>query len=146
MGVLIIDQEVRARAAAMIVAAHQNPVTWAEIRAGAVDTNKAVLSLADRKPGFERPPSQHIILGTYRVAYSEEEQPAGMCRHLSVSTTRPGRVPNQPVVNEVMELFGFDKISAVHTWLEEFDPGHHAVNVVQLINPNEDTDGPESTV
>jgi hypothetical protein len=114
--------------------AQRHPVLWDQIRDTAVGDDKPVLALADRNPSAARPPSENLIVGSYRIAYSVEEQPAGMCRHLSVSTLRPGRVPPQVVVAEVLVLFGFvTGNESTRFWLEEFDPGHHAVNAVQLI-------------
>ena len=70
----------------------------------------SVLKLEDRKPGFERLPSQHIILrGGYRCAYSVEQQPAGMCSHLSISVegrAKKGQMPSVPAVQMIAEEFG----------------------------------------
>jgi hypothetical protein len=135
MGVLIIDDKVKLRVAEMIERARQHPVLLEQLKGGAINDDRHVITLADRKPGHERPPSQHLVLGTYRVAFSIEQQSIGMCRHLSISTMRAGSVPNMPVVDEVTALFGFVEGAPTRTWLEEFDPGHHAVNVLQLITP-----------
>jgi hypothetical protein len=138
MGVLIVDAKVKAEIAAMIERARAKPVPLSVVREGAIPGDKTEVTLADRKPGFERLPSQHIILGSYRAAFSIEEQPHGFCRHLSISARRPGSVPNIPVIEKVAKLFGFVFEEVVdppvgRVWLEEFEPGHHAVNIIQLI-------------
>jgi len=135
MGVLIITETHRRRIREMITAARARPVPWETMRPGAVLDDKPVLTLAERVAGIERPPSQHIILGTYRVAFSFEYQPAGLLRHLSVSSERPGKVPTPIVVERIAREFGFYDCAEQSAWLEEFDPGHYAVNIVELVEP-----------
>ena len=95
------------------------------------------MKLSDRKPGVEaitnRAVSVLIPMG-YRAAISFEQQPAGLIRHLSVSVDTPGALPNPIAVNFVLQAFGFDAIEAgtSRIWTEEFQPGHSAVNIVQL--------------
>jgi hypothetical protein len=75
------------------------------------------------------------MLGTYRAAISFEEQPAGILRHLSVASHAKGKVPGIEVVAMVVEAFGFSGWPLVRPgriWLEEFEPGHMAVNVLEL--------------
>lgn len=127
--------------------AKDNVVPWAITKDAAMPMS-AEMKLKDRKPGAERPPSQHIVLGNVRVAYSHEEQPAGIFRHLSASVRRPGRTPNPFVMAVICEAFGFsaalcsvlsepttshEPVAEAGIWLEEFDPGHHAVNVIERI-------------
>jgi hypothetical protein len=139
MGILIVDAKMKAAIATLIERARAKPVTWDKLRAGAITTDTALLSLADRAPGVERPPSAHIMLGSYRVCFSIEEQPVGFVQHLSISARRPGTVPNVPLIDEIAGLFGFQSVDAIlaspygKMWLEEFDPGHHAVNIIQLL-------------
>jgi len=145
MGILIITEVHRRRIAKMIAAARERPVPWELMAPAAKRDDRPVMTLAERVPGIERPPSQHIILGTYRVAFSFEYQPAGLLRHLSVSSERPGKVPTPAVVDRIAKEFGFEFSSEAvvagtstaqgRAWLEEFDPGHYAVNIVELVEP-----------
>lgn len=97
-------------------------------------------------------PTQHIVLGTYRCALSFEEQPAGLFKHLSVSSERSDKVPGMEAMQMVCEAFGFserlcrligNRNAAINVaveglpsrvWLEEFDKDHYAVNVIELVN------------
>lgn len=101
--------------------------------------DKEVVSLADRKPGSERSvASENVLIPFgYRAAISFEEQPAGIVRHLSVSVDTKGRVPSIPAVEMIAKEFGFTKLdpSTTRIWVEEFDPGHMAINVVQIAAP-----------
>lgn len=97
------------------------------------------LLLKDRKPGVDfvrkRYKPEHIMLGTYRCAFSFEEQPDGIMRHLSISSARKGMIPGIEVLKMVMPLFGFSGFPATRPgrmWKEEFEPGWFAVNIVEL--------------
>lgn len=135
MSVLVITPNDYAKIDAMVADARKRCIPWSALQHGAaIGHDKPVLALEERKPGFERPPSQHIELGSFRVAFSFEEQPAGVCRHLSVSCLRPGKLPAQPVVAMVAEAFGFASFPPAEglIWVEEYAPGEYAVNVVEV--------------
>jgi hypothetical protein len=132
---LIIDDLVRTMIKAALARALENPIPFEALREHASLAATRDLKLADRKPGLIRPPLMHVAIPIgFRAAISVEEQPAGMVRHLSVSADRPGRIPHPTAVVMIAEEFGmlppFDAL-----WLEEFDPGHQAVNVLKLIEP-----------
>jgi len=95
------------------------------------------ITLADRPPDFDRPEIEHVrIPQGYRAAFTFEEQPAGMVRHLSVSVDKRGRVPNVPAMMMIGEAFGFASDRPCQFWTEEFEPGHFAVNMMQLVMPD----------
>lgn len=141
----------RKRIAAAIEAATARPVVWDQVKDSALDDPSPMVTLADRAkaPGVIRPASEHMVLGNIRVAYSHEQQPAGFFRHLSASVRKPGKLPNHIAIAVICREFGFsemicDALASAgkkrpehqvigRIWLEEFDPGHHAVNVVELI-------------
>jgi hypothetical protein len=135
MTILMIGTTERERIAEMIAYAKAHPVTF-DFRN--VATDKPVLELKDRPPGMERPPSQHLVLpGGYRCAFSIEQQPAGLCTHLSISVegrAKKGMMPSPPAVQMIAEEYGVP-YPADKMWLEEFDPGEFAVNLVSLYAP-----------
>lgn len=121
--------------------ARANPIQIDRVREGAVTGDPDVIELKDRKPGFVRPATQHMVFSTvdgrqFRAAFSIEQQPAGLCKHLSVSTFGPkkGILPLQNVVYQIAALFGlsmpFDKV-----WREEYDVGAYALNMLSLCAP-----------
>lgn len=136
MSILIIGDEERAAIKAAIERARSKPILWDQMKHAAIrgDT-KPILELADRMEGFSRPESEHVTLGLYRAAISFEQQPAGLVRHLSVSSRKAGRVPGLEVMKMVAAEFGFTKFppSQGQVWLEEFERGHHAVNAAELV-------------
>lgn len=56
-----------------------------------------------------------------------------MFRHLSISVDTKGSLPSPQAVELLAEEFGiaFPPKSGL-VWTEEFEPGHHAVNVIEL--------------
>lgn len=140
MSVLIIGATERARIAEIVADARAHPVTFDTVRQGIVD-DTPVLQLKDRVPGIERPPSAHMMFpGGYRAAFSIEQQPAGLCTHLSISVEgrpRKGMMPSLEAVQAIAAAFGVpwppDK-----GWSEEFEPGEYAVNLLSLYAPTKE--------
>ncbi len=138
MSVLILGPAEEHLIHAAVEAARKNPTPWSVIKAIADGSPRATLLLGDRKVGVDevraRYKPQNVMLGTYRCAISFEEQPAGMLRHLSVST-RKGKVPGIEVMQMVLPAFGFSGIPLTRpgrVWNEEFEPGWFAINVVEI--------------
>ena len=137
MAVLIIGETERKEIAQVIAHAKAHPVLFEKIRQGVVD-DTAVLELKDRKPGFERPASQHVVFpGSYRAAFSIEQQPPGLCSHLSVSVfgrAKKGACPSPEAVEMIAQEFGVP-YPADKMWMEEFEPGEYAINLLSLYAP-----------
>src|SRR5262245_11165817 len=106
MGIILIDEELKATIAAAIERAKAKPVDVEKLRDGALALDTIISRLEDRDPDFKRPESEHVILGTYRASISFEQQPAGLARHLSISTLQPGKVPDRPTCDQIAMLFG----------------------------------------
>lgn len=134
MSIVIIGPEEMKLIEQAVVKARANPITLEMLKALQHDIpDNRVLKLEDRKESFKRPESQHVVFpGGFRAAISFEQQPAGLVRHLSVSSPTQGRIPNEPAVRMIAEAFGFT-LPAQRMWLEEFEPGHHAINLVELV-------------
>lgn len=67
------------------------------------------------------------------VVFTMEEQPEGLMRHLSVALMVGGNLPNPHVVRMLMSAFGFQGVVADYAYLETFQPGHTAINVLELV-------------
>lgn len=137
MSVIVIGEPERRAIQHAIERARERPVPLEEVKRRAADIpQEGALNLADRPANYTpRTASQSVILpGGVRIAISFEEQPDGLTRHLSISTPRPGTVPNQYAVIILLRAFGMGLRPDVATtaWLEEFHPGHYAINIVQL--------------
>jgi hypothetical protein len=139
MSFVVITPETQAEINAIVEAARKHCIPWSLIAPVALPPEKHTVTLADRKAGPPRPQSQHIMLGNVEAAFSFEEQPAGICRHLSVAVARPGKLPSPEEVAMIAEAFGFTSFPPIdgNVWVEEFEPGHHAVNVVEVSEPCE---------
>jgi hypothetical protein len=84
----------------------------------------------------ERMKAYTILIPTaFAVTYSiETGQPAGTCRHLSMSSARHGRTPTPEAVWMVAAELGFTGgLSACAVWQEDIGEGDQAINVVQPI-------------
>lgn len=65
------------------------------------------------------------------AAISFEEQPCGLVKHLSIST--PRGVPHPVVIAIIADAFEMPAEAPTRFWLEEFEKGRHAINLVQLV-------------
>jgi hypothetical protein len=74
----------------------------------------------------------------YSVTYTHEEQPGGVCRHMSVSVAdAPGRGPNPHAVAMLMQEFGFkNAFGGAHMWLDEGELRAVIVNVLEPLDGN----------
>lgn len=137
MPMLIIGEAEKEQIAKLVAHAKANPVTLEWLRQFGTNSNDANhMKFEDRKPGAERPPNEHIIFpGNYRATYSIEEQPFGMCAHLSISVfgrDKPGMMPSPPAVAMIAEEFGVP-CPAEHMWTEEYEPGQFAINMLSRL-------------
>jgi hypothetical protein len=133
---LAINDEICAAIAAIRERAMANPLSRAEVMALGIPAEKVRnLDLADRPPGFERKQKSQFldIPFGFRIGYSVEDQPGGLIGHLSISVDSKGKAPHPAAVNMIAELFDMSIESADKVWLEEFEPGHKAVNLIKLI-------------
>jgi hypothetical protein len=137
-GILIMNAEARKQIAQAIEKARARPTPWVAPLADG-SSSDSYLSFKDRPSGIaalrQEYPSQHLMLGTYHAAISFEHQPAGLFRHLSVSSQRPGRVPGMEVMEALVLEFGFSGWPlqrAGRVWMEEYERKRHAVNVIEL--------------
>jgi hypothetical protein len=140
MPALVIGETERAKIAEMIAYARAHPIPLEVVRQGAVST-ESVLRLQDRKPGLERPASQHIVFpGGFRAAFSVEQQPMGFCSHLSISVmNRPtkGAMPHPAAVEMICREFGVP-FPPDRGWTEEFEPGEYAINLLSLMTATDE--------
>lgn len=74
----------------------------------------------------------------FTVTYSVEiGHPIGSCRHLSMASAVPRRVPSPQAVWMVAEYFDFKGgLEACTVWPEELGDGGTAINVVQPLKVN----------
>jgi len=137
---LVIREQERAAIKAAIERAAEHPITLAMLEALQIKDAGAHLTLEMRKKQFgadwdKRPKSEFVDLPVgFRAAISFEEQPVGLCRHLSISVDKPGALPNPAAVGMIAKEFGCEHAVAA-PWIEEFEPGHEAVNIIALSSP-----------
>lgn len=138
MSVLVIGSVEERKIKNALEQARANPVPLEVMKAIADGTELPALMLKDRKAGVDairnEYPSYPVRLGTYLAAISFEYQPAGLMRHLSVSSRNPKAMPGLEVMIAVCEKFGFSAFPPPNgrVWVEEFEPKHMAVNVIEV--------------
>lgn len=133
---LMIGPEERALIAHAIELARANVIGMDALQDASVSTDMSIVKLADRKP---LTPDQKESLRSYGLelpvgytaAISFEQQPAGLCRHLSISVADPKHLPNHAAIKMISEAFGM--VDPDHAWIEEFLPGHYAVNLIEVM-------------
>lgn len=127
MNALFIGPHERAKLAAVREVANANPVD--------MRTLPDRLNTPDGKAAHKaQMTAQSVdIPATYLVTFSVENgHPVGTCRHMSMSTSRKGRLPNPPAVWMVAELLGFvGDLLACSVWIEDLQGHGEAINVVQ---------------
>lgn len=142
MTVVVIGPKEEAAIAELKAYARANCTPWSELHKSVIKT-AGDISLADREsvPMPPRPEHRHIMLGTAEVAASYEEQPVGICLHLSIAVPHspPGKLPHPAVVEMIAKAFGFIKLPIQQglIWIEEYEPGRSAVNIVEVVEPYE---------
>jgi hypothetical protein len=136
---LIIGRPERKAIADAIDNARVKTITLAQAKKLATDIpqHKSTLMIEDLPVGWKRPPTEQVLIEHgFRCAISFEEQPVGLCRHLSVSveSDQPEALPNYTAVRALCTEFRLNingpGFNGCHVWIEEYEPGKLAVNVV----------------
>lgn len=97
--------------------------------------------LKDRKEDHKRPTSIAVELGHgFRANVSFEEQPIGLCIHLSVGVAFPEALPSMAICRKIVEAFGM-QWGVGTPWVEEWQPNYYCVNLVQLAQKEGTTHG-----
>ena len=72
----------------------------------------------------------------FHVTYSQENQPPGLCHHLSVSIDRADKMPHPETVEMILQEFGMEPIAqSINVWIEDVDDVTKAINIAQLVKP-----------
>ncbi len=128
------NDEIRLRAAAEKARAH--PIPWDVLKHG-VTPNQPTdeLTLADRVgvPVIPRDPVQVMLPLGWRVSITCEEQPAGFLLHVSMSSPAARKVPSPAAMEMLVKACGYKPDDIVRRWLEEYEPGKRAVNVLIVL-------------
>jgi hypothetical protein len=134
---LIIRKPEREAIAAVISNASDNTVSMETLVNWKVSIppDRSKFRLRDQKPGFKRPPAQEIMLEVgFRIRFSFENWPIGLCRHLYVSIDGDGdmALPAYDVVSVIMYEFGIKLDRVIGLWEEEIETGLWARSVLAL--------------
>lgn len=98
MSVLIIDDGTRKAIKQLVQYASENICS--------LSTIKKIVAGEEPPPGDCDLFVLELHLG-YCCVYTHDEQPGGICRHISVSVDRPRKFPSPEAVDLIMKEFGF---------------------------------------
>ena len=132
MRALIIDENAKNQIRKLIEYAEHKPVSLQDMQ----DT----LSGKKKPIGDNLMHVLHLFQG-YRVVYSEENQPMGLCRHLSISV-EGDKYPHPVACEEILKEFGFrlkgkiEQTADIMPWME---PEKRAINFIQLKWPRNES-------
>lgn len=133
---LVIGQSQIAQLARLRELASANPIDMNE-------RVKTLRSKEGRKHHLEQMTRQSLLLPmTYMVTFTLELHNGKLMRHLSMSTTRRGKMPSPDSVWAVAELLGFEgSLQQCKVWIEDLDTDQgdgsgedKAINVVQPVH------------
>lgn len=127
MTILMLREQEKMSIAALRELASGNPVdiNWLKIWIGDPDIKAA--HLAQMTAQTIQIPADFMV--TFSV---ETGHPAGVCRHMSMSVGKAGRVPSPQGVWMVAEEFGFvGSLEECTVWKEDLNGHGIAINVVQ---------------
>jgi hypothetical protein len=109
MRALVIDNDAKARIASLKAHAERNIISLAEMKK-LIETGNVI--------GDDDANSIDLFHG-FRVVYSLEEHPMGLCHHISISVDTPGKLPNEFAVQAIMDEFGFPlKLRQCHAGID----------------------------
>lgn len=142
---LMITPDIRHKIKALKEKAAAHPIPIKKVMDKALAPEKEFeVKLSDRDPGKTYDAAEGFLIPVgYRVAYSVEEQPAGICAHLSISVDKKGKLPHPEAIKMIAFEFGCEDLKDSTGWIEEFEPGHDAVNVVWLLSKASTPDTPQ---
>ncbi len=135
MNPVMIDDTVREGIKQLRDLAFANPVALETLKAAAERMN--INDHTTRDSEFDALQDRFAILVPmgYKVVFTVEHQPMGMCRHLSMSSPTPGRAPIPAAVQMVMDEFGFEHpLQECHVYPEKFGDNWVAINVIEPIS------------
>lgn len=127
---LVIDEEVRSQIKACVELAEANPVDMPTLMERIKDPVKKEHHMAQMTRQSVKIPLAYVV--TFSI---ERGHPCGECRHMSMSVSREGRVPNPIGLWMIAQEFGFwgslEECAAI--WEEDLQGHGKAINVVQPV-------------
>ncbi len=134
---IIIGEAERAELKAAMARARAHPVPWELLKSSITEQGAANTGPVEDQPlAFERPAAEFVNLPFgYVVAISFEEQPVGICLHVSVSGPWPRVPPNMVICAMIFNALDVPA-EADDVWTEDLliegNRGGRAFNVVWL--------------
>jgi hypothetical protein len=134
---IIVGETQRTQLKAAVSRARAHPVPWGELKQ--TTTARDATNTEHIEDGHESPAAEIVKLPFgYVVAITFEEQPAGMCLHISVSGPWPRVPPNMVVCAMVFSALNLAP-EADDVWTEELliegNPNCRVFNALWVVEP-----------
>lgn len=147
---LSIGSDERGKIAAAMAHARASIKPLAKVASAAVNTADNVMTYEQRQKAVAKakllgPLSRQqgvVIPDGYWCFITFEQQPPGLCKHLSVSLMDddkhpiPKALPDPLALGYIAQAFEISEAAVVAKWVEEFEPGCYAINLVALDRSN----------
>jgi hypothetical protein len=137
---ITVGETERSELKAAMARARAHPVPWEVLKRRITEQDGSHRGHVEDQPfAHERPPAEFVDLPFgYVVAISFEEQPVGMCLHVSVSGPWPRVAPNMVVCATIFNALDVPD-EADDVWIEELlidgRPGGRVFNATWLVEP-----------
>jgi hypothetical protein len=129
MTALLIGPAERAALERLRAVANEHPVDMSTLPARLAQPEGKTIHMAQMNAQTISLPVGYLL--TFSI---ETGHPGGLARHMSLSVSRPGRLPNHAAVWMVAAELGFERgLDDCVCWIEDLKGHGQAVNVVQLL-------------
>ena len=135
---ITVGESERSELKAAMVRARAHPVPWEVLKCRIAEQDGTNTEHVEANPLAPEPAEFVALPFGYVVAISFEEQPAGMCLHVSVSGPWPRVAPNMVVCAMIFNALDVPD-EAEDVWTEELlidgKPGGRVFNATWLVEP-----------
>ena len=124
MSAMIITEEVSARI--------KEVVHYAEKHIFSMDDMLDIMNKQREPPGNDPNHVVFIPIGI-KVVFTMDKQNIGICKHISISVDRPGKLPNPLVVENILLEFGIE--TPMHDCVIDVEDLSHGYQAITIVEP-----------
>lgn len=107
-------------------------VRYAEKHIFSMDDMLDIINKQREPPGNDPHHVVYIPIGI-KVVFTMDKQNIGICKHISISVDRPGKLPNPLVVENILLEFGIE--TPLHDCVINFEDLSHGYQAITIVEP-----------